>query len=134
MKNVERKKGRGGVLATSIAQIVLGRKTRCERAGAGVRASCAGDLAARFAPGIVGRKMRRKTKGVRLAGVGPQARGFCLRAGVAPQRPAGAHIRLERGKAGGEICSSGGFAIRRAAPDDASAGGEGRRAGGGYAG
>ncbi len=42
MKNVERKKGRGGVLATSIAQIVVGRKTRRERAGAGERASCAG--------------------------------------------------------------------------------------------
>ena len=42
MKNVERKKGRIRILATSIAQIVVGRKTRRERAGAGERASCAG--------------------------------------------------------------------------------------------
>ena len=47
MKNVECKKGRIRVLATSIAQIVVGRKTRRERAGAGERASCAGGREAR---------------------------------------------------------------------------------------
>ncbi len=48
MKNVECKKGRIGILATSIAQTIGERKKRCERAGAGERAGARRSVCGRW--------------------------------------------------------------------------------------